>query len=129
MTPTDLQKIAAEARALSTRRAESTARITTAIIDTLRAEGRTFEIEYTWRHAQRTTRSGRRVPGRVDVAIIDPDTGEPVVFIEIDSANKAWSLHKLATAAQRGIRAIWLRHGGHPPSGTIPDGVTVIHVP
>ncbi len=48
--------------------------------------------------------------GFVDVLVL-PGDGQPGIAIEIDSADKPWSLVKLRYAAAAGMRPVWVRWG------------------
>ena len=65
--------------------------------------------------------------GFVDVIVRRGD-GTPDLAIEIDSADKPWSVDKLRHAAQAGMRAIWVRWGDDEWAG-IYDDVDVIQLP
>lgn len=65
--------------------------------------------------------------GYVDVLVL-PGGGRPCVAIEIDSADKPWSLEKLRHAAAAGMRPIWIRWGDHEWASGHAD-VDVIQLP
>lgn len=65
--------------------------------------------------------------GFVDVIVHRPGAG-PDVAIEIDSANKPWSVTKLRHAAAAGMHALWIRWGDEEWAGTY-DEVDVIQLP
>ena len=52
----------------------------------------------------------------------------PDLAIEIDSADKTWSVNKLQHAARAGMRAIWVRWGDGEWAGIYQD-VDVIQLP
>jgi hypothetical protein len=58
--------------------------------------------------------------GFVDV-IVRRGSGVPDVAIEIDSADKPWSLDKLRHAAAAGMHAIWVRWGDDEWAGAYQD--------
>jgi hypothetical protein len=65
--------------------------------------------------------------GRVDVLVLRGHAG-PDLAIEIDSADKAWSVTKLKWLAMTGMRSIWIRWGDEGWAG-IYDDVDVIQLP
>jgi len=65
--------------------------------------------------------------GFVDVLIRRGDP-YPDVAIEIDSADKPWSVVKLQHAAACGVHAVWVRWGDDSWAG-IYDGIDVIQLP
>ncbi len=77
-------------------------------------------------HALSTVGGDARV-GFMDV-IVHRGDGLPDLAIEIDSADKPWSVDKLRHAAQAGMRAIWVRWGDEKWAG-IYDDVDVIQLP
>jgi hypothetical protein len=64
--------------------------------------------------------------GYVDV-IVRRGGSEPDLAIEIDSADKPWSLTKLRHAAAAGMQAIWVRWGDEAWAGP-QDGIDVIQL-
>jgi hypothetical protein len=65
--------------------------------------------------------------GYLDVVVRRRD-GEPDLAIEIDSADKPWSVDKLRHAAAGGMQAIWVRWGDDAWAG-IYDDIDVIQLP
>ena len=65
--------------------------------------------------------------GFVDVIVRRGD-GTPDLAIEIDSADKPWSVTKLRYAVAGGMHAVWIRWGDHEWAG-IYDDVDVIQLP
>ncbi|WP_306360855.1 hypothetical protein [Nocardia sp. CC227C] len=66
--------------------------------------------------------------GYVDVGIERPKPLPPLM-IEIDSANKRWSLDKLVGATDQGWDAIWLRWGApQNPQLLIPEPVQLVYL-
>jgi hypothetical protein len=65
--------------------------------------------------------------GYVDV-IVHRGDGMPDLAIEIDSADKPWSVDKLRHAARAGMRAIWVRWGDEGWAGIYED-IDVIQLP
>jgi len=60
--------------------------------------------------------------------IVRRGTGQPDLAIEIDSADKPWSVVKLQHAAAAGMEAIWVRWGDDRWAGVY-DEVDVIQLP
>jgi hypothetical protein len=104
---------------------DMTARITREIVD--------WAIAHGW--AARTEARVRPPPGSrfdprsgfMDVVVRRSD-GQPDLAIEIDSADKPWSVSKLRHAAAGGMLAIWVRWGDEEWAG-IYDDVDVIQLP
>jgi hypothetical protein len=65
--------------------------------------------------------------GYVDV-IVRRGAGLPDLAIEIDSADKPWSVAKLRHAASAGMEPIWIRWGDDAWAGAF-DDVDVIQLP
>jgi hypothetical protein len=65
--------------------------------------------------------------GYLDVIVRRRD-GEPDLAIEIDSADKPWSVDKLRHAVAGGMQAIWVRWGDDAWAG-IYDDIDVIQLP
>lgn len=69
----------------------------------------------------------RAQAGFVDV-IVHRSPAEPDLAIEIDSADKPWSVVKLRHAVAAGMHAIWIRWGDDAWAGAF-DDVDVIQLP
>lgn len=72
--------------------------------------------------ARRTRKSGFPYRGYVDFLV------DGWLAIEIDSANKRWSLAKLEQASQRGFIAVWIRWKA-PQKVKVPATVRLILLP
>jgi hypothetical protein len=104
---------------------QTTARITTAIVEWAVQRGWSVRTEA----RVRAISEARLDPalGYLDV-LIRRGESEPDLAIEIDSADKPWSVDKLRHAAAGGMRAIWIRWGDDAWAG-IYDDVDVIQLP
>ncbi len=104
---------------------QMTARITTAIVQ--------WAVQRGW-SARTEARVRAMSEARLDPALGFMDVvvrrggSEPDLAIEIDSADKPWSVDKLRHAAAGGMRAIWIRWGDDAWAG-IYDDVDVIQLP
>ena len=107
---------------LDTRRA--TARITRAIVEWAVAKGWSPRTEA--RVDVPDVRANAQL-GFMDVLVRRGD-GLPDLAIEIDSADKPWSVIKLQHAAAAGMSAIWVRWGDEDWAGVY-DEVDVIQLP
>lgn len=103
----------------------TTARITHAIVDWALASGWAPRTEARVLVGQELGFGPET--GYVDVIIRRADD-EPDLAIEIDSADKPWSLAKLRHAACAGMHAIWVRWGDEQWCSAYPD-VDVIQLP
>lgn len=98
-----------------------TARITRAVVEWAAAHGWATRTEARVRVGQ-TTRVGF-----VDVIVLR-GPALPDLAIEIDSADKPWSVDKLRHAAAAGMHPIWVRWGDDVWAGAF-DDVDVIQLP
>jgi hypothetical protein len=104
---------------------QMTARITTAIVEWAVGRGWSVRTE-----ARVRAMSGARLDparGYMDV-VVRRGGGDPDLAIEIDSADKPWSVDKLRHAAAGGMHAIWIRWGDDAWAG-IYDDIDVIQLP
>ena len=101
-----------------------TARITQAIAEWALSRGWWVGTEA--RVDVRGSHAGASRPGYIDVVIRRAGLARDVA-IEIDSADKPWSVAKLRHAAAAGMHAIWIRWGDDEWAG-IYDGIHVIQL-
>ena len=113
---------AADLRGMST--SVVTARITREVVAWARARGWTTRTEA--RVNVPSARAAPCQPGFVDVVVRRADR-LPDLAIEIDSADKPWSVVKLQHAAAAGMHAIWVRWGDEKCAGVY-DEVDVIQL-
>lgn len=104
---------------------QMTARITTAIVEW--AVGRGWSVRTEARVQAMSEARLDAARGFMDL-VIRRGGSEPDLAIEIDSADKPWSVDKLRHAAAGGMRAIWIRWGDDAWAG-IYDDVDVIQLP
>jgi hypothetical protein len=99
-----------------------TRRITDTVVTWALANGWTPRVEA---RVEAVSAPGAAKLGYLDVIV--RRNGEPDLAIEIDSADKQWSVDKLRHAAQAGMHAIWIRWGDDQWAG-IYDDVDVIQL-
>lgn len=98
-----------------------TARITRAVVEWAAGRGWATRTE-----ARVEVGEGTRL-GYLDVVVLRTPS-LPDLAIEIDSADKPWSVDKLRHAAAAGMDPIWVRWGDNQWAGTFED-VDVIQLP
>jgi hypothetical protein len=101
--------------------AAMTARITRAVLDWAAAQG------WATRKEARVGVGEEARLGFVDVMVLRQPAA-PDIAIEIDSADKPWSVDKLRHAAAAGMQPIWVRWGDDGWAGTFHD-IDVIQLP
>jgi len=106
------------------RTGEVTAQLTGAIVAWALSRGWAARTEARVGVPEQATRDPRL--GFVDV-IVRIGGDQPDLAIEIDSADKPWSVTKLQYAAAGGMRAVWVRWGDNEWAG-IYDDVDVIQL-
>jgi hypothetical protein len=104
---------------------QMTARITAAIVDWAVQRGWSVRTEARVRAVSKARLDAAL--GYMDV-VIRRGGSEPDLAIEIDSADKPWSVDKLRHAVAGGMNAIWVRWGDDAWAG-IYDDVDVIQLP
>ena len=64
----------------------------------------------------------------IDRDSLEPGMRLPPLVIEIDSANKKWSLTKLEKCSEKGWDCLWVRWGPNEPIPT-PEDIMCIYIP